>query len=207
MHKTILVLLLVVVAGGVAEAAPPTDAVTEEATAHFHKGTNAYRAGLLDVAVTELRAAVLLKPTSNGIFALGQALREKGDLQAAAHQYRQYLVLAPDGPFAPQSTQFLARIEETLAKSKEAQDTPPRGVPPETVVVPQVTPAVVAPVVIVESTPPERPHKKSKAWLWGVVGGAVVVVGLGLGLGLALGLPPSNPNPTFKTTLTMQPAP
>lgn len=184
-------LLVTCLLGGSVFAAPRDPST--EATAHFRKGTNAYRAGLMDEAVAELTLAVKLKPTPNGIFALGQALREKGDLSAAAHQYRQYLVLAPTGPFAEQSRQFIAKIDETLAKTNETKTTPPRDVPAE----PAAAETASAPVLVAPSVSTSPQTKTRSKWLWvGVGAGAFVVVALGVGLGVGLGMRPVYPTPT-----------
>jgi len=185
----------------VVHAQATDDTLAAEAAVHFKKGSNAYRAGDLDEAVTELKAAVKLKPTPNGIFALGQALREKGELAAAAHQYRQYLVLAPTGPFADKSKTFLTSIDATLASARKAQSEPPQGVPaepastkqpdlePRTVEVP--APILSTPALAVVAAPkgPARPIYK-RWWLWTTVGVVVVVAGVAAGLGAGLGTQP-----------------
>lgn len=188
-----------------AHAADAVDAASEEAAAHFKKGTNAYRAGDLDEAVREIKAAVKLKPTPNGIFALGQALREQGDLPAAAHQYRQYLVLASTGPFAAQSRAFLATIDQTIDATKRAQTAPPRGVlvpaaetgasagaPPPTEPTKTAIPKSwlhTMPVAVtqvdddeVPTVPRRRPLYK-RWWPWTI---GVVLIGTSIGLGVGL---------------------
>lgn len=207
-HRLCLAVALIVAllcVRGVHAQAPTTTIDSEEnlrlAKEHYRRGTNAYRAGDLTEAVNELRAAVKRNPTANAVFALGQALREKGDLAAAAHQYRQYLVLAPTGPFFVQSRQFLASIEEAQKKERSIGAQPPTGIPVESgetkpvTVLPVSVPPSSPPAALVEQpTPPPPAAKKSRPrWVWGVVGGsvAVVLVGVGLGLGVALA-PPKN---------------
>jgi tetratricopeptide (TPR) repeat protein len=184
-----LVLVLLVFLPLSARAADPADPSAVEAAAHFKKGTNAYRAGDLDEAITELKAAVKLKPTPNGMFALGQALREKGELAAAAHQYRQYLVLAPDGPFADKSKSFLASIEATLASARQTQAAAPQGVLPEPK--PEPAPVLTAPPVITAPAPvvavdvvAAKPPVYKRWWLWTTIG---VVVVAGVAVGVVLG--------------------
>ncbi len=199
--------MLALLAGSTAHAADGDEAALDAAI-HFKKGSNAYRAGDLAEAVTELKAAVKLKPTPNGIFALGQALREKGELAPAAHQYRQYLVLAPTGPFAEKSKAFLRSIEGTLAATRRTQDEPPQGLPADVSSTAPITASRVEPSVAPSTPPAETPAtlaEPSKTsvdvivttrpapkrtpvykrwWLWTTV--AVVAVGLGVGLGVGL---------------------
>jgi len=66
----------------------------EEAVQHFRKGTAAYRAGDLDEAILEFKTAIKILPSANGVYALAQAQRDKGDLPSALRSYWQYLEMA-----------------------------------------------------------------------------------------------------------------
>jgi tetratricopeptide (TPR) repeat protein len=79
----------------------------------------------------------------------------------------------------------------SLAPTPSVEPTPAKA--PE----PVATPAPVEKPV--EQAPQERKPIYKKAWFWGVIAGAVVVVGVGVGLGVGLSSGPSDPVPSFGT--------
>lgn len=189
----------------------------EEAVQHFRKGTAAYRAGDLDEAIVEFKTAIKILPSANGVYALAQAQRDKGDLPAALRSYRQYLEMAPKGDYAGECRTLIAKLEKSVEESRSAREQPPKNVPSSDLpresskapveTTPVATPAAreTAQVELVATKPPDAPRRRSRAWVWGVVVGGVVVVGLAVGLGVGLGAS-SNPTPTFgKATLVKQP--
>src|SRR5262249_7678087 len=136
----------------------------------------------------EYREANRLLPLPDFLFNLGQAYRLKGELKTAADFYRQYLAAKPDGPVSAEAREHLASLEAAL-RPPPMPEPPPKPPEPPTVAPP---PVVTAPIVV------DKPRRKSRAWVWGVVGGAAAVaLGVGLGVGLTVGNNPHDPVASF----------
>jgi hypothetical protein len=137
----------------------------------------------------------------------GIALYEKGELEKAKAAFIVARDLVPD---KPNPRRWLGLTEARLHHCREAlvelevflsrapDDDPRRG---EVAIVrdrcrdelatpPPIPPPVIVapPQVAAAAPPPPAPHRRSRAWIAGVVVG-VVAVGVGLGVGLGLGLP------------------
>jgi tetratricopeptide (TPR) repeat protein len=71
------------------------------------RGEAEYFEGNLDAAVTDLSRASEIRPFALANFWLGRALESKGQLEAAANEYRAALQLAPDMAEARQRLESL----------------------------------------------------------------------------------------------------
>src|SRR5882672_7552843 len=75
----------------------PAAVSAETATEHLSRGNNFAAAGDLESAITEYRAALLIKPDFFEAHAnLANALKAKGDLDRAIAEYRAALRINPD---------------------------------------------------------------------------------------------------------------
>jgi hypothetical protein len=73
------------------EVSDGSDAVIEEARAHFQKGVELYSEGDLNAARVELERAYELQPSYRLLYNLGQVAYEQRDYPAAERYYRDYL--------------------------------------------------------------------------------------------------------------------
>ena len=118
-----------------------------------------------------------------------RALKHKSE---AIEFYRSYLRNAPDAPNRVEVERIIAELDASLQQDRALAHAPPDGTitaPPVTSPPPTTSPA---PTTLVTSAPPPRADKPvwKKAWFWGVVGGAAVVVaGVAIGVGIATSTP------------------
>jgi tetratricopeptide (TPR) repeat protein len=208
---TILSLLLIFTWGARSFAEAPE----VEARHHFEDGSKAYALGEFQRAIAEYRAAYNSKPDPAILYNIAQAYRLSGDMQQALFFYRSYLRQDPKAPNRKEVDKRIHDLDEqvrqhralssqppneTVAPGKilpteqEAPESPP---PPSTTKPAEVTPPPSTPeLTAVTATPQSKPVYK-KAWLWAVVGVAVVGVAVGLGVGLTVGASPSAPSSHF----------
>src|SRR6185369_1511617 len=89
-----------------------------QARAHYRAGTAFFEAGDYARAIEEYGAAYKLLPLPDLLFNLAQAQRLKGDNDAAAKLYRQYLETKPNGPVADEARARLKELEAQIAADK-----------------------------------------------------------------------------------------
>jgi len=97
-----------------ARVAAPPDA-TEQARAHFRKGTELYREARYREAIAEFEAAQRLKPHGVIYFNLAQCHERLGDLPAALQAYHEYLRAVPDASDRSTVLAAMANLEARLA--------------------------------------------------------------------------------------------
>jgi len=136
---------------------------------YYKAGKQAYAAGEYETAAKEFSAGYLHDPKPAFLINIAQSQRKAGDLEQAAHYYREYLRKAPDSPLAPQVQGLIKEIDEEIERKEIEQ----QKKPPPTVMVAQPP-----------APPPPRPGPRpfyKKWWFWAGVG-AVVVAGVGVGV-------------------------
>jgi len=109
-------------------------------------------------------------------------------------------------PTPPKETSAPGSATPAPTSAQPPPSTPPTSTPPAPASTPPTTAPTSAPPTPQVASPTQPPaltatapaadkRPASKKWIWGVVAGAVVVVGVGLGVGLALGLTTNNAPP------------
>jgi tetratricopeptide (TPR) repeat protein len=188
---------------------PASRAETPVAAAkrHYDAGTTAYNLGDFITAANEYREAYKARPLPAILYNIAQAYRLGGDLKQAVFFYRSYLRNVPDSPNRAECEERISVLEAQIAAHPATSTTPPRQEPPPSSAPPPVTapsssapppaaaPAPTSPLGLTATAPASERRPASKKWVWGVVAGAVVIVGVGLGVGLALGLTSDNAPP------------
>jgi tetratricopeptide (TPR) repeat protein len=146
------------------------------------------------------------------IYNIAQCHRALGHKKEAVDFYRSYLRKSADARNRQDVEKIVAELNSALEKEQAVSTAAPQGtlaseVKPAAAPPPRVnpepppvasSPATTQPAPVIVAAPQtktETPPKK-RAWIWGLVAGAVVVVGVAVGVGVGLGLQPSAPAPT-----------
>jgi tetratricopeptide (TPR) repeat protein len=178
-------------------AAPEDDVAA--AREHYQKGTRAFELGAYDEAIAEYSAAYRLKDAPEILYNMAQAHRLAGHPGDALRLYRQYLVKVPN---ASNREQVQVKIDE-LQKLIDQQNKTKTGLPPDQPIQEEVKPQPAgrsgAAVEVTTAPPPREKPLVKKAWFWGVVAGAAVVVGGSIALGVVFGSSQHDPSATLGT--------
>jgi tetratricopeptide (TPR) repeat protein len=118
--------------------------------------------------------------------------------------YKSYLRNAPNARNRVEVQKVVADLEASLQQDKALANAPPEGPIQSTTAPPPPatteTPPSAPPAAVVTTTPASSRAEKpvwKKAWFWGVVGGAAVVVaGVAIGVGVATSTT-KDPTPTL----------
>jgi hypothetical protein len=151
-----------------------------EATVHSRRAIAAYALRHCAEAASEFEAAFKLEPDKALLFDAAQAHRCAGNGPRALELYQSYLGVFPTAPNRGFVEQQIARLQAS-------------GVSPAAQPASGANAIAALPSV-------EAPHAwQQKPWVWGAIGGAVIVVGVALGVGLGVGLhgSPSDPVPSL----------
>jgi tetratricopeptide (TPR) repeat protein len=169
------------------------------AAAEFKRGKQLYAAGDYGGALESFQNGFDAYPLRGFLVNIGQCHRRLGHLKEAATAYQQFL----DG--ADVSSTLRTEVEEALAEvrqaQKEAGEPSPDGPRPASPVATPTSPMQPAPSDTVAggaslSTEIKKSpaKKKSRAWVWALVGvGSVLVVG-GVTAGVVLGVRGASPS-------------
>jgi tetratricopeptide (TPR) repeat protein len=186
-------------------AAPVARADGLTAKEHYQRGTAAYALGRYADAAQEYEKAFDLKPDPALLYNAAQAHRLAGNKQRALLLYQNYLrIYGSQVRNTDEVKRHIANLKAAIASDEQSQSSPPvspaplqpsRDEPAAHATPEQTAPAITAP-------PPARPSRPlvKKAWFWGVVVGAAVVVAAGVTLGVVLGTSSTvDPSPSFGT--------
>lgn len=195
----LLALICVVVAAGTARA-ESADAVATEAQKHWTSGMAHFQLEEWDDAIREWEAGFRLKPVPQFLYNIAQAYRQSKRYEKALAFYRKYLRMDPDAPNRAEVQGHINNLDKLVAEERAAPPPPPVAPPAKPAATEPASPPLVvtpAPAPATTTTEPARveltaapPPKKSaahKAWVWGVVAGAVVVVAAAVTVGVVLG--------------------
>lgn len=203
--SALCVALCVLMAGAARADAP--DPVAAEAQRHWTAGMAHFQLEEWDEAIKEWEAGFRLKPVPQFLYNIAQAYRQSKRYEKALSFYRKYLHMEPDAPNRAEVDGHIRTLEKLVGEQQKATKTPPTEPlpgsaptekPAATPTPPANEPAAAQPATI---APAERaparadltataPHHESvvhKAWFWGVVGGAVVVVAGAVVVGVLVG--------------------
>jgi tetratricopeptide (TPR) repeat protein len=161
-----------------------------QAKEHYRVGTQLFDLGKYVEAAKEYEESFRLSDSAELLYNIGQAYRMAGRRTEALAAYRGFLRRAPTSESradAERHVEELMRAEKEGAKVDETTPVRETSVAKPTTAQPQLTGALVV------ATSAAKPAKRSRAWIWGVVAGAIVVAGVGVGLGVGLGTRSQDP--------------
>jgi len=191
MQVTRWLLLALLVSNSLAAAAEEPTA--KEAAAKYESGMAHYHLGEWDAAVADWEAGFRVKPRPEFLYNIAQAYRAAKRPEKALQFYQSYLRMVPEA----QNAESVRHIMDQLRKEVAERPAPPadaakpvesaKPTPAVVVSAPAVTTGEAAPstTTTVSKRAPEK--KRSRAWVWGVVAGGVVVVAGAVTLGVILG--------------------
>ena len=88
----------------------------ETADGHYELGKAYWALGRWQEAEPHVKKALTMRPEfSTGHLLLGNILMRKREAAAALQEFKEYLRLEPNGPFAPPTRDLVAKIEQALA--------------------------------------------------------------------------------------------
>jgi tetratricopeptide (TPR) repeat protein len=163
----------------------------EAARKAFSEGSRYYNLSQYSDALEAFKRAYWNFEDPSFLYNIAQCHRALQHKQEAITFYRNYLRNAPDTPKRAEVERLIADLEAALRQDKAVATAPPEGTiaatpPPTTMTTPPTASQPTAPALVATSAPPpaEKPLYK-RAWLWGVVAGAAVVVaGVAIGVGI-----------------------
>jgi tetratricopeptide (TPR) repeat protein len=126
MHKTLMACLALVGALWIAPVARAQTAA-DDARAHYEAGKKAFRLGDYDDAIKSWREGYKLKGDPKFLYNIGQAYREKGDLEQAVQFLRSYLREEKEAPNREQVESRISEMEALIAARNQERAKPPTG--------------------------------------------------------------------------------
>ncbi len=181
-----LMLAALVLPGATSYAQAPSQ--EDQSRQHFVNGEAHYRAGRWVEALNEFDLAYTLSPRPEFLVNFAQVYRKLARYDRAIVQCERYLATGPPPAMAEEARRLLAAIREEQARASVRPLPPPEPAPvvvqpaPPPPLIVQPAPIVAAPVI---APSPPKPHR-GRAWIWGVVIGAVAVAGGAVALGVVL---------------------
>lgn len=169
---------------------------------HYDRGTSLFALDRYDEAIKEFEAGYLDAPLPAFLYNIGQAHKKAGRPERARSYFERYLEMAPEAADRPQVERLIAEIDAAARSGVPVPAPSPPAAPPTAATPPAATPPAVPPPAAAppaaapaadaaaDKAPAATP---SRAWLWGVLGGAgaLVVAGVIVGVVLASGGDPS----------------
>jgi len=183
--RLLLALLALVALAGPARA----ESQEEQARRHFVAGQRLYGESRFEEALQEFEVGYRLSPRPEFLVNFAQALRRLGRYDRAVVECERYLATAPPPPLEAEARRLLATIREEAARTTPA---PPAAKPeppaPEPAPVARPEPAPVAQPAPPVAAPVEKP-RRSRKWVWAVVGTVAALAVGGLVAGLVVAFP------------------
>jgi tetratricopeptide (TPR) repeat protein len=164
-------------------AAPSYADSSDDARAHYRRGTNAFNLGHYLEAVKEYEAAYQMKDDPALLFNIAQAYRLAGENESAVRVYKSYLHQVPDAPNRSEVEKRLAELQVLIEQQHKMQQAPPEGTMP-----PQ--PATAEPVVAAPTASATSNVDTGRRWYHdrvavGLAAGGVASLAAGLGFTIA----------------------
>jgi len=197
-----VVILLVLHCSGA--SADNRSTAREGAKEAYQRGLKQYNLGEYEAALDAFTAAYNLVPDPILLFNTAQCHRQLGHKLKALTLYKSYLRETENRTAnAEEVKRLVSSLEQELAREHTTKEAPPQGVQqsqdqqPSTAtngVPPPATTQLAAQQTVKRSEPPRK-----RAWIFGVVGGALAVgvVAVGLGVGLGTASHERDPSPTI----------
>jgi tetratricopeptide (TPR) repeat protein len=166
----------------------------DEARAHLDRANAEYALGNYDSSAAEFEKSFQLKPDPALLYNAAQAQRLAGNKSRARLLYQNLLRVYGDRiSNSAEIRRHIAELNEAITSDEKTQTSPP-VTPIAAGAAGPATPAPSPPVseppkvqVVVAPTLPVRRPLAKRAWVWGTIAGAALVVGAGVALGVTLG--------------------
>jgi tetratricopeptide (TPR) repeat protein len=188
-----LVVLLTLGMAGSALADAPNKETKKRARELYNKGVAEYNLGHYGDAANAYEEAYRLLPDAAFLYNAAQAHRLAGNRERAVDLYMGYLrTFGDQGGKQAEAERFVTQLRAEIeadkekARQKAADEELGRKERERREEERKDALARAAAAALVAQGPPKKPWYK-RAWVWGVIGG-VVVVGVGVGVGVGLGV-------------------
>jgi len=186
MRNLFLALLAILALGG-----PVYAEDVASARKHFERGSTLYDLQQFPEAAREYELAYEAKNDPALLFNIGQAYRYAGNYAKAIGAFKAFQRRMPNASNHNEVEARLAEMQKMLDEQKRTQDRPPGGIiepAKPTVVEPAPEPPkVVAPIVVVEPPPQQRPRSNKPLLYGGIAVLAIGVAAIAAGGGLYAG--------------------
>jgi len=174
---------------GYANAAPSES--EQQAHRSFERAEAHFKAGLFAEALAEYRDGYEQLPLPGFLINIAQCQRRLGDLAQARATYQKFILVAPDSPYVGEVKSLIAELDKVIEASEEspsgseaaagtgdasrqqAREVRAAEPPPKAPSAPGAAMAANN-LVSVPATPAPQDEAKTRWWLWGSVGVAVV---------------------------------
>jgi len=155
--------------------APAYDQKQEKlARGHFDRAEKAFNLGRFDEALTGYRQAYEVLPLPAFLFNIAQCHRNLRNREQAVFFYQRYLSLAPDAPNRPVVEELIAEQKRLLAAQPPPQDQEDDGTPLNLDARPEPPGGAVARLDAPGADRPKSTWEKSRWWLLGALGAALI---------------------------------
>lgn len=174
MRTLVAALTLGLVCASVPARAEPQPGDQELARAHFITGRSYYDQGRWADALKEFQEAYRLSQRPGFLYNVGVCYEQLHQPAQAIDAFERYLGASPKAPDR-------AEVQTRIDRLRAAEAAAPR---------PKPAPAVaVAPAAVAATPAPARPSDRpvyKRAWFWGVIGGAALLVAGGITAGVVV---------------------
>jgi tetratricopeptide (TPR) repeat protein len=171
----------------------PASNESAQARSYFDKGMAHYHLEEYAQAIDKWEAGFRIKPAPEFLYNIAQAYRLSNKPERALAFYQKYLRMNPKADNRPEVERHIATLRPIVDQQRPAAAAPPvNAIPPpapaETARAPQVetkTPSTSRADLTATAARPRPVYQK--AWFWGVVGGAAMVVAAAVIVGVVVG--------------------
>ena len=156
-------------------AAPAYDQKQEKlARGHFERAEKAFNLGRFDEALTGYQQAYEALPLPAFLFNIAQCHRNLRNREQAVFFYQRYLSLAPDAPNRPVVEELIAEQKRLLAAQPPPEPVEEEDKPVNLDARPEPPDSTVAGLGAATADRPKSKWEKSRWWLLGALGAALV---------------------------------
>jgi tetratricopeptide (TPR) repeat protein len=163
----------------------------DQAKKLFDDGNAKLEAGEFDAAIGAFQQAYQLSPRPGILYAIAQAASAAMQPELALRSFEQYLAADPNTAKRAMVEARIVQLKKAIERQRAVAIAPPLA--PAPAVAPTTAPPAAE---LVASPTPRATPLTHKAWFWGTVAGAAIVIGGGIALGVTLGGGTRYPTPT-----------
>jgi tetratricopeptide (TPR) repeat protein len=164
----------------------------------YSEGSRYYNLGQYGEALESFKRAYWSYEEPSFLYNIAQCHRALKHKSEAIEFYRSYLRTAPATPKRSEVEHLIAELEAALAQERAVARLSPEG-PLSAPATTATSPAPSEAAALTASAPESKSHKPvwKRAWFWGVMAGAAVVVA-GVAVGIGVGTSTTkDPSPSF----------
>ena len=181
--------LAVLVALGAGRAQAATPEAERQARRSFDRAEAHFKSGLFAEALAEYRAGYEQLPLPGFLINIAQCHRRLGDLVQARTTYQKFIMVAPDSPYVDEVKVLIVELDRLIDASEAGAAADPGGAaqgqasaasPPPPPVDDHAPPAASPAeqtrpdLATTPELPPPPARTRTRWWLWGGIGAAVV---------------------------------